>query len=193
MDEPSLRAWSFCDRRCPRCPLAAECALHRRSAENESDDPNAILRILSEAFGEEGVEVLDVALAEAAQRYLDATEDACELARRDDRELVDEARLSALILTGRVAQLKLEDSELRLLLIDRLEQHATALVLALCARAKSARLFAHRRAREEFRRLLDAHLARIRDDDREVLDRMIESGRAPSPFCVIARPPLQAA
>jgi len=223
MDERSVRPWNWCDRRCERCPLSMECSVNVRVEQRKRDaieqgldpeDPNVVMGMVTESFLEairslaeelpdepdEPVPELGAnELYQAGLRYCRAVES---LGRGDG--LLSEARLVSMILMCKTARLAdglplqrnaiaREDTVLTLLLIDRLEKQAAALVMAAGAEWTGGRMFGYRRARRELRGVLDMHLERIDRSERDFVDRMVARGRAPSPFCLAIGPPMRAA
>ncbi len=202
MDEQSLRPWNWCDRRCERCPLSLDC----REAILDDDAPLLIgeLDIIEAEPEPTPISAEGNEFADAGARYLDEIEHLCTRAMPEDCGLASEARLIAMVIMTRSAgvmhRLPLapeaasrEDAVLTLLLISHLEKQAAALVMAIGAEWRLSHLLPYRRARRDLRRLLDVHLRGMKQSEHAVVDGMIRNGRAPSPFCVTAGPPIKAA
>lgn len=205
------------------CDVNRRVLEQRRAAERrglDPDDPNVSLVLVTESFREamrllspeieEAAEVEEelprdgVEIHEAGRRYLDAVNALCKRAGRSASGLAGEARLVSMILMTKTARLidllpvhreaiEREYVVLTLMLISHLERQAAAIVMAIGAEWSTGQLFAYRRARRDLRRLLDVHLEGVRRSERELVERMVAGGRAPSPFCVTIGPPLKAA
>lgn len=213
MGETTTKPWHWCDRRCERCPIAADCELYERSETNRAHleaqgidptDPTAQIAIL-ELLAEELTTVVETAeeppcpppdrerFSEAGMTYAEVVGRLCE--RASDTCLAEEAWLVATIVAAKTVRIGADlpprpdgpcrqETVMNLLLIDELERQSAALILALYAERGPASIERFIEVRSRLRALLDPHLVRLEERDRRALSELKSKGRAPSPFCV---------